>query len=311
MLLGQKAIARQILVRGKEQTINDLSKGWILNQEKPIMQLTGQLAEFSLPEIFQFTGQFHKSGLLLLQPEPDTTSQQAKAHYLWFKKGRIIALADNLDNKGLLAMLKQRGWLKPDQINLLQEWSGTDQPLGAYLKAKEVLTDEQLQVLFHAQAIQPICALFKLPASSRFTFDTKTTLPLAEMTGLNLSASEASLLGLRVLRDWTPLTQKLPHPSFGLDKASVGKPRLQLDSQEWQVWEVADGKTSIEAIALRLQLPVETVQQIAFRMKMAGLVDAVALVASVKQEPALTTNELSANQSLMKNIVSLLNTKIV
>lgn len=301
------------------QTINNKSKGWILNQEKPIMQLTGQLAEFSVPEIFQFTEQFHKSGLLLLQPEPNTTPQQGKAYYIWFKKGRIIALADNLDNKGLLAMLKQRGWLKPNQINLLQEWFGTNQPLGVYLKAKEVLTDEQLQVLFHAQTIQPICALFKLLASSQFTFDTKTTLPLAEMTGLNLSASEASLLGLRVLRDWTSLTQKLPHPSFGLDKASAGKPRLQLDSQEWQVWEMADGKTAIEAIALRLQLPVETVQQIAFRMKMAGLVDASVVAGEIKEpavettpEPAVTiNNELSANQSLMKNLVNLLNTKIV
>ena len=286
------------------------------------MQITGQLAEFSLPEIFHFTEQFYKSGLLLLQPESDAAPQR-KTHYLWFKKGRIIAVADNLDRKGLLSMVKHRGWLKPEQINLLQEWSGIDQPLGVYLKAKQVLTDEQLQVLFHAQAIQPVCALFKLPASSRFTFDTNTTLPKAEMTGLNLSASEASLLGLRVLRDWTPLAQKLPNPpTFALHKASAGKPRLQLDAQEWQVWEVADGKISIEAIALRLQLPIETVQQIGFRMKMAGLVDAVPLVsAETKHESMVQTTpepatvasdrDLTTNQSLMKNIVTLLNTKIV
>ncbi|HCF26448.1 MAG TPA: hypothetical protein DEV81_04385 [Cyanobacteria bacterium UBA11049] len=286
------------------------------------MQLTGQLAEFSLPEIFHFSEQFYKSGLLLLQPEPNAELEGGKTHYLWFKKGRIIAVADNLDRKGLLSMLKHRGWLKPEQINLLQEWSEIDQPLGVYLKAKQVLTDEQLQVLFHAQAIQPVCALFKLPASSRFTFDSKTTLPKAEMTGLNLPASEANLLGLRVLRDWTALAQKLPHSTFGLHKASAGKPRLQLDSQEWQVWEVADGKISIEAIALRLQLPVETVQEIAFRMRMAGLVDAVPLVsAETKQEPMVQTTpesamvasdrDLTTNQSLMKNIVNLLNTKIV
>lgn len=284
------------------------------------MQLTGQLAEFSLPEIFHFTEQYYKSGLLLLQPEPEATPQGGKAHYLWFKKGRIIALADNLDQKGLLSMLKHRGWLKPER-NLLQEWSGTDQPLGVYLKAKEVLTDEQLQLLFHAQVIQPVCALFKLPATSRFSFDSKTSLPTTEMTGLNLSASEASLLGLRVLRDWTALTQKLPISTFALDKVKTGKPRLQLESQEWQVWEVADGKTSIEAIALRVQLPVETVQQIAFRMKMAGLVDVVPLVtAETKQQPMESTpqpavassdRDPSTNPSLMKNIVNILNTKIV
>lgn len=281
------------------------------------MQFTGQLAEFSLPEIFQFVEQYYKSGLLLLQPESDTEAQHLKAHYLWFQKGRLITIADNLDHKGLLSMLKHRGWLKPDQVNLLHEWSGVEQPLGTYLKAKELLTDEQLMVLFHAQVIQPVCALFKLPASSQFVLETKTTLPKAEMTGLNLSASEAVLLGLRVLRDWTALAKKLPNPTWGLTKAQLGKPRLQLDSQEWQVWEAADGKTSIEALAQRILFPVETVQQIAFRMKMAGLVATVPLAANEPKQQVETTseagtaNDTGANQSLMKNLVNLLNTKIV
>lgn len=285
------------------------------------MQVTGQLAEFSLPEIFQFVEQYHKSGLLSLQSASDADPQQLKTHYLWFKKGRIITIADNLDHKGLLSMLKQRGWLKSNQVNLLHEWSGVEQPLGTYLTAKEVLTIEQLQLLFHAQVIQPVCALFKLPASSRFVLDTKTTQPIAEMTGLNLSAAEAVLLGLRVLRDWTALAQKLPHSTWGLNKIHVGKPPLQLDSQETLVWSAADGKTSIEALAQRMQLPVETVQQIAFRMKMASLVTSVSLVVNeLKQEPiveitpdsAIANNDPSPhNQSLIKNLVTLLNTKIV
>lgn len=280
------------------------------------MQLTGQLAEFSLPEIFQFVEQYYKSGLLLLQPEQTDPNQGT--HYLWFKKGRLIAIADNLDQKGLLSMLKQRGWFKPDRVNLLSEWSGVEQPLGLYLKEKQVLSDDQLQLLFHAQVIQPVCALFKLPASSRFVLDTKTTLPIAEMTGLNLSASEAVLLGLRVLRDWTALAQKLPHSTWGLTKVNVSKPRLQLDAQEWLVWEAADSKTSIEALAQRLQLPIETVQQIAFRMKMASLVTTVIVKNEPKHEPVVETpesatanNDTGANQSLMKNLVNLLNTKIV
>lgn len=84
------------------------------------------------------------------------------------------------------------------------------------------------------------------------------------------------------------------------------------------MWEAADGKTSIEALAQRMQLPVETVQQIAFRMKMAGLVVIVSLVANEPKQQVETTplagtanNDTGANQSLMKNLVNLLNTKIV
>jgi len=284
------------------------------------MQLIGQLSEYSVAEIFQFVEQIYKNGSLLLQPEPNATPHQGKEHYLWFQEGRIMAVAEQMDGKGLLSMIKQRGWLNSQMLNILPEWSEAEQPLGLYLKAKGILTDEQLQVLFHAQAIQPVCAFFKLQ-DGRFVFDTRARLPKTEMTGLSLSASEASLLGLRVLRDWTALANKLPKPNCGLNKTDAGKPRLQLEAQERQVWEVANGKTSIEAIAKQLQLPVETVQQIAFRMKMAGLVEAVsittaapttALMEESTSESAETANTgTSANPSLMKNLVNLLNTKIV
>lgn len=284
------------------------------------MQITGQLSEDSLPEVFQLIEQVFKTGLLLLQPELQAAGQ-GKDHYLWFQEGRLVAVADHLDNLGLLSMLKQRNWLKPEALKSVNEWSQTQQPLGSYLKATGTLTEEQLQVLFHAQALQPICALFKMP-DGRFTFDTKTTLPWAEMTGLSLSTSEASLLGLRVLRDWKALIEKLPNSTCALNKAVTGKPSLQLDAQEAQVWEVLDGKTSIEAIAQRLQMPIEIIQQIAFRMKIAGLVTVVPMMVteSAKQaaiektilEASATANSShSANPSLMKNLVNLLNTKIV
>lgn len=280
------------------------------------MQITGQLSEDSLPEVFQLIKQVFKTGLLLLQAEPKADGQ-GKDHYLWFQEGHIIAVAHHLDNLGLLSMLKQRNWLKPEALKSVNEWSETEQPLGSYLKATGILTEEQLQVLFHAQTIQPVCALFKVQAG-RFTFDTKTTLPRAEMTGFSLSAAEATLIGLRVLRDWKPLTQKLPHPTCGLNQITAGKPSLQLDAQEAHIWRVADGKTSIVAIAEQLQMPIEAIQQIAFRMKMAGLVTVVSIMATeslaepveVVPVPAAAANS-GTNPSLMKNLVNLLNTKIV
>lgn len=283
------------------------------------MQITGQLSEDSLPEVFQLIEQVFRTGLLMLQTELNATSVQGKKHYLWFLEGRIVAMADNLDSTGLLSMLKQRNWLKPETLNLVNECSQTDWPFGSFLKSKGSLTDEQLQVLFHAQAIQPVCALFKVQ-TGQFVFDPKTTLPQLEMTGLSLSASEASLLGLRVLRDWKALMAKLPNPICSLNKAIAGKPRLQLDAQETQVWEAADGKTPIEAIAGELQIPIEIIQQIVFRMNMAGLVTVVPIIATEGPKPveettlpsaAIAHPSSSVNPSLMKNLVNLLNTKIV
>lgn len=244
------------------------------------MALTGYLSEYSLPEIFQFVEQGYKTGLLSIQADE---FQQQEKHYLWFQAGRIIAVADQLDNKCLLSMLKQRGWLNSQTANLLPEWSEA-QPLGLYLKAQEAITAEQIKLLFHAQVLRPVCSLFKL-ANAKFAFEPETSLPKAEMTGLSLSATEATLLGLRVLRDWTALVEKLPDSTCGITKTIKGVPQLQLDSQEQLVWELADAKVSLSSIAKQLQLPVETVQQIAFRLSVVGLVEEVAITAPQDTPP--------------------------
>jgi len=161
--------------------------------------------------------------------------------------------------------------------------------------------------------------LFKLP-NGQFAFDPKAKLPKAEMTGLSMSASEVTLLGLRVLRDWTTLEELLPDPTFGLTKASASRPHLQLDSQEWQVWEFADGSVSIQAIAKQLQLPVEKLQQIAFRMTVIGLLEEVPIIAAepkkesvVETMPELivaSTKVTSVNQSFLQNLVGFLRSKV-
>lgn len=86
------------------------------------------------------------------------------------------------------------------------------------------------------------------------------------------------------------------------------------------MWEFADG-SSLQAIALQLQLPVETAQQIAFRMIVVGLVEEVPVIfcppkrqldMEREQELALVTTGGSnkINSSFLQNLVSFLKTKI-
>ena len=279
------------------------------------MEITGQLLEFSLLNIFQFIEQFHQTGLLSLQPEPSDESQSGKSCYLWFQTGGIVAIAEQIDNKHLLAMIEKRGWLAAELLNILSAPNGIEHALGVELKTSGQLNTEQLQVLFHAQVIQPVCGLFKL-SRGHFSFNSQVILPKIEMTGLSLPVAEATLLGLRVLRDWKPFAAKLPTPADIFNKNIVTKSRFQLDAQEGQVWELANGKNSIEAIAKQLQQPLETIQQIAFRMKVVGLLSATSLgmreVSGETVAEVIGTNGASVtNPSLVKNLVNLLNTKIV
>jgi hypothetical protein len=259
------------------------------------MGLTGYLSEYSLAEVFQQIQQEDLTGLLTIEPEDDSVRSPNRNYYIWFQGGRLVAMAKSLDRTSLLLMLEKRGWITTSTIQrLLSNTEKLEEPLGQYLKSKGVLSAEQLQIIFHAQILQPVCSLFKLN-TARYVFNPKSRLAKAEMTGLSVSAEEASLLGLRVLRDWSQLTSKLPSPDRGLVKLTTVLPAYKMDMQELQVWELATGKKSIAAIAAKLEIDLDLAQQIAFRLKMVGLVGVseIEIPVSVAPTPAKPEHKMS------------------
>jgi hypothetical protein len=243
-------------------------------------KLAGYLSEYSLAEVFQQIQIDNLTGMLKIETEKDSVNVSPASHYIWFKSGRLVAMAKNRDLTSLLLMLEQRRWISTAEIQkILSETQELEHSLGEYLKSQGILTAEQLQVIFHAQVLQPVCSLFKLQ-TARFVFNPKTKLAKAEMTGLSVSANEASLLGLRVLRDWFQLADKLPQAENSLKRIGT-PPSYRLDMQELQLWESANGKKSIAEIAANFGIELDSALKIAFRLKMVGLVEEAVIVPDI------------------------------
>ncbi|HEY9741973.1 MAG TPA: DUF4388 domain-containing protein [Coleofasciculaceae cyanobacterium] len=248
------------------------------------MAITSSLAEFSLPELFQFLDQGSKTGLLTLRFQTDSQNQEKRVRHALMHQGRIVAVTNRLDHQCLLAMICQRGWISPEVLREQVNRCPANIPIGLYLKTQGFLQPEQLRLLFHAQVLQQVCALFRLK-DARFKFDSKATLPTTEMTGLSLSATEATLMGLRVLRDWRSLADKLPEPTSALSRVVIGKRHLRLDSLEGRVWQLANGSVPLNALASQFKQPVEIIQQTAFRLISVGLVAEVPMIAPSRTRP--------------------------
>ena len=166
------------------------------------MAFQGSLSEHSLAKIFQFIQRGYRTGLLSITMANNSASVPEDPACIWFQSGRIMAMASDLEHTGLLEMIKKRKLVTPaDVFTWHCQLESLGQPLGAQLHAAGVLDTEQLRLLFHAQVIQPVCALFKID-DGEFYFDEKSPLVQSEMTGMSITAAEAILLGLRVLRDW-------------------------------------------------------------------------------------------------------------
>lgn len=271
------------------------------------MAITGNLKNFSIPELFQFIHQGRKTGLLTIRTQPITAdvfptgqiqSQENTFYYIWVNQGGIVAFSKGPDSQDLISAIIQRGWLKNDSIAELMSYYSVNTPIGLYLKQQGILQVEQLKLLFHAQVVRPVCALFRIE-NGQFKFNPEAPLPTAKMTGLHLPADEATLLGLRVLRDWSPLNCKLPNPTSLLSKSrSVpsGKPPLNLDSLEWQVWEFVTGTVSLETMAEQLRFPIQKIQEIAFRLILVGLVEEIPVMAGTPNDLLKVTPSSASEQ---------------
>jgi hypothetical protein len=278
------------------------------------MCITGYLTDFYLPEIFQLIEKGNQTGLLTLRPCLQTQATSVDAYYIWVYQGRIVAIANQLDHQCLVSLIAQRQWIGDRIFNQLAYSCPLAQPLGLYLTKKGALQAEQLKWLFQVQVLQPIYTLFQLN-EAHYEFDSNLQVPTREMTGLSIPATLATLLGLRKLQNWDALAEKLPDPNGRLISTISGQLHCRLNALEWQVWEYSNGTVSLEALAKQLKLPVEQVQQIAYRLIAVGLAEQASLsvgTPSTQVVESLTvplfpkTEKPNVSQSFLQNLVGFL-----
>jgi hypothetical protein len=239
------------------------------------MTLTGYLSEYSLAEVFNFVHQGNRTGLLSISTDIPPVEPPTNPHYLWFQTGRIMAVSTGMDGQGLLKAISQRKLVPDEYLEQLQtQVQKLHQPLGLHLKSRNLLTAEQLKLLFNSQAIAIICKLFEL-RDARFHFDPCILPYNAEMTGISMPAQEVGLLGLRMLKNWDNLSVKLPDSQYAVQRLSLEEPSFRLDRHELQLWKLADGETSLSKLATPMNMSIEALQKIAYRLIIFGLVQEI------------------------------------
>lgn|ERR687886_483801 len=151
------------------------------------MSLAGYLTDFPLIEILQLIERGKKTGLLTLSIELIGKAKPVPIFYIWVYRGRLVAAARQLDNRGLVKLIHQRQWLSSRVASKLAQLCPTDKALGLHFKNLGILRKSQLKQLFFLQVLQPVGALSQLH-NGHFRFDQNVPLPMREMTGLSISA---------------------------------------------------------------------------------------------------------------------------
>ncbi|MEM7794381.1 MAG: DUF4388 domain-containing protein [Cyanobacteria bacterium P01_C01_bin.118] len=238
------------------------------------MSVSGYLSDLSLLKVFQLLQDDKKTGLLSIQGLTSAVEPNPKYFFIWLHRGRIVTVTNRLDSRGLATLISQRHYLSVTMTERLIRRCPVDEPLGRFLRSQGVLTTKQLQILFAAQVVRQISDLLYLP-DGYFVFEPDSPIPKVEMTGLSVVATEVVLPGLRILKNWDAFRDKLPHPQSALVSLMRGQPHARINQAEWNVWRLMDEKITLNQIAANLNLPLEVVQQIAFRLIFVGLAEEV------------------------------------
>jgi hypothetical protein len=247
------------------------------------MSIRGSFEIFSLPELFQIIDLGSKSGRLIVQVLTLPKTEELNGpYYLWFDRGRLVAVSNRFNQKGLIELINSQGWLSPLITKKLERLCPAQMPLGIYLDKMKLLKAQQINLLFQIQLHQ-VYQLFSL-SSGWFRFDEISTtannietiaMPYLEMTGKSMNALEVMLHALRVLERWEHYKEQLPEPSSTLEQL-MSQPNLQLSLLEWQIWKLADRKTSLRTIAQELRESLAQIQKAAFRLIVTGIVEEIA-----------------------------------
>ncbi len=239
------------------------------------MPVSGYLSNFSLPEVLQFLQEGNKTGLLTVRSLPNT--EQFSRYFIWFNQGRIIAAANRADYRGLVNMIAVRKWIPEAELHHLVHQCPLRMPFGLHLKSQNLLSAEQMKLLFSVQIIRQICALFELVDGS-FKFVSNVQLPYLEMTGISIPATDITLPGLRSLQNWSALESKLPLATSSILGTVKGDLPVKLNEKELQIWRFADGSIPIADMVKKLNLPLQAARRTAFCLTVAGLAEEVPML---------------------------------
>ena len=242
------------------------------------MTISSSLASFSLPELFCLIEEEKKTGRLIVTLSVSSTENDLKSiYYIWFQDGYLVAITDRINCRGLIEFIENRGWLSKSITSRLRILCPPEMPMGVYLYKHKLLIKEKLSIVFQTQLHQ-VYRLFQIQNGS-FRFDElselKTrllTVPWLEMTGHRMRATQVSIYGLRLIRDWDRFADYLPEPNCVLQKLKT-QPHLKLTPLESYVWQLATGEYSLIKMAELAKKKLRQIQITALCLMLVDLVD--------------------------------------
>jgi hypothetical protein len=231
--------------------------------------LQGKIGRFTLPEIFQLIANTRKSGTLGIQKDDDIVM-------IYFKLGQIIYAYGPRQTFHIGQLLKDRGRITVGQLDeavSMQSRVKSSRRLGQILLEKKFIDRADLEEVVRSQIEELIYSLLSWESGSFKFYENQ--FPTDEEITVSLSVENVILEGLRRLDEINRIREAVPDFSQVLTITPAPperKKEISLQSEEWNLLSLVNGRRTISEIADASDLPRTDALSKLAALKLAGLV---------------------------------------
>jgi hypothetical protein len=246
--------------------------------ERTEMALSGNLHDFSLPDVFRLVSLSGKTGVLRMACDASEGS-------VWFRDGQVF-FAQSDRRKGLLGeRLVSAGRVSAHELARAVELRG-EEPEGGR-RIGEILVDEGvisfpvLEAFVQEQIQDTVFDLFLWEEGS-FEFEVLDSAPDHQDIGLAVSIENIVMEGARRLAEWTNLRTSAASGNVVFRVGSVSGEDvvdIALKPSEWRVVTLTDGTRTVNEVAAAAGVPEFDAARTLYGLFGAGLLQIVEPVA--------------------------------
>jgi len=234
--------------------------------------LSGNLRDFSLPDVFQLISFSHKTGTLAID------RGDAKG-YVYFREGDVFFAISNWNREPMGRRLVRAGKITERQLQRALEVQASDEDpkrLGEILVKEGFLNQKVLETFVQEQIQDTIFDLFRWEEGD---FDFKAgVIPGEEDIGLSVSVENIIMEGSRRLEEWDRIRKKIPTEECIFRMAVApgeGTFEVSLKPSEWKLLCLLDGRRTVAELSHLLDLSDFQVSRVLYGMFSGGLLERV------------------------------------
>jgi hypothetical protein len=233
------------------------------------LDLTGNIEQFTLPEILQLIAAGRKSGTLGITREDQIIM-------IYFDRGDIIYGYGPGQAFHLGQMLQERGAISPENLAeavRIQTKTENSKRLGEILISRRFIDRVDLEAVVKSQIETLLYSILSWQEGAFKFYEGKY--PTEEEITVRLSVENVILEGLRRIDEANMVRQTLPDLDtvYTISASQAGRTRdVALKANEWNVMALVDGHRSIEQICKTSRVDRnETLTRLA-QLKLAGII---------------------------------------